>query len=173
MQILVRMLEEARRVYEKYGGDAIVPYSDKEQQARAETRQLILGFYRQLCQRDADDAAEDSARMLAAGDYDAARMWSRKRRIALRRLVYFGGDPAVVEEGKKGVEDALLAIDRAVERAERSAADAQVAERGHRKREKSGQTAHDRRHDLEGRQHDGADADDGDETAPRTRVALP
>ena len=113
-----RMLEEARRVYEKYGGDAIVPYSDQEQQARAETRELILGFYRQLCQRDADDAAEDSARMLAAGDYDAARMWSRKRRIALRRLVYFGGDPAVVEEGKKGVEDALLAIDRAVEQAE-------------------------------------------------------
>ena len=38
-----RMLEEARRVYEKYGGDAIVPYSDQEQQARARARTKIRG----------------------------------------------------------------------------------------------------------------------------------
>jgi hypothetical protein len=53
--------------------------------------QLLLDFERGLYVRDACYASDDSKRMLAAGDYNEARKWARKHRIALqvaRMLTY-------------------------------------------------------------------------------------
>jgi len=109
------LLHEARQIYLRHGGAGMEPNSPQERSARAETRALLDTFYQSLCVRDAENAGDDARRFLAQGEFEEARKWARKQRIALRHLVDLQGDPRVVEEGRATVEETMLAIDRAEE----------------------------------------------------------
>jgi hypothetical protein len=107
------LLQEARQIYFRHGGADMAPNSPEEKSARAETRALLDAFDQSLCVRNAENAGDDARRLLALGEFEEARKWARKQRIALRYLVDLQGDPQVVEKGRVEVEETMLAIDRA------------------------------------------------------------
>ena len=54
------MLDAARAIYYRHGGDSMQPHSSEERCASLETQALLSSLAQQLAVRDADWAAQDS-----------------------------------------------------------------------------------------------------------------